>query len=452
MDNEMENEFEPGAQNYDVPPVYGNPAEGFPPPMQKKEKKRHSTAAVIALVLCFSILGLAIGGIGVYLVSHYFGNSEKAPSSETTTVIKEGEHEKREIDVEKIKTGEEMTPAEVYAANVNATVGIRTTVTTNFWGYQTTSAAAGSGFIISSDGYILTCFHVVENSNTITVTLYDDTTYDATIVGYDSGNDLAVLKVDAKDLQSVVIGKSDDLVVGDQVVAIGNPLGELTFSMTHGIVSAMDRTVTLSNGVTMNLLQTDCTINSGNSGGALFNLYGEVVGIPNSKYSNNGNASESAIENVSFAIPIDLVYPTVQSIIQNGYVAKPYLGISVTDVSEEMQSYGLPQGAIIKKIEGDSPAVDAGLQVNDIITEFNGKAVTGQSMLIGEVGKCEPNQSVSMTVYRQGQTIDLEIKVGERIQQAVNEEENTDQQQQQQQEQQEGQQPFNPFDFFSFPW
>ena len=160
-------------------------------------------------------------------------------------------------------TGKEMTAAEVYAANVNSTVGITTSITTNYFGYQTTSAAAGSGFILTQDGYILTNYHVVEGSNSIKVTTYDGTGYDATLIGYDESNDIAVLKIDATGLTPVVLGDSDKLNVGDSVVAIGNPLGELTFSLTSGAVSALNREVTLSSNVTMDLIQTDCAINSG---------------------------------------------------------------------------------------------------------------------------------------------------------------------------------------------
>ena len=145
------------------------------------------------------------------------------------------------LQVASVDTGKVLTPSEVYAQNVNSTVGITTSITTNYFGYQTTSAAAGSGFILTQDGYILTNYHVVEGSNSIKVTTYDGTSYDAQLIGYDKSNDIAVLKIDASDLTPVVLGDSDTLNVGDTVVAIGNPLGELTFSLTTGVVSALDR-------------------------------------------------------------------------------------------------------------------------------------------------------------------------------------------------------------------
>ena len=235
-----------------------------------------------------------------------------------------------------------------------------------------------------------------------------------------------MLKVEAQGLSPVVLGNSENLNVGDPVVAIGNPLGELTFSLTSGAVSAMEREITTSNGVTMNLMQTDCAINSGNSGGALFNLYGEVVGITNAKYSSSG--SEASIDNIGFAIPINRVRSIVESIIEKGYIAKPYLGVSLTDVSAETQSYGLPQGASVKAVTENSPAAAAGLQVNDIITQVDDTEITGSSDVLKIVSECEVGQSLKLKVYRMGVTVDLEITVGEQIQNAIETEEETPQQ------------------------
>ena len=310
-------------------------------------------------------------------------------------------------------SGKEMTAAEVYAANVNSTVGITTSITTNYFGYQTTSAAAGSGFILTQDGYILTNYHVVEGSNSIKVTTYDGTSYDAQLIGYDESNDIAVLKIDATDLTPVVLGDSDTLNVGDTVVAIGNPLGELTFSLTTGVVSALDRPVTFSTGTTMNLIQTDCAINSGNSGGALFNLYGEVIGITNAKYSSSSSSSEASIDNIGFAIPLDQVRSIFESIITNGYIVKPYIGVTVSDVSAESQSYGLPQGAAVRSVTENGPAAEAGLQENDIITAANGETITSSNDLVKLVKAASAGDTLELTVYRQGQTLTLTLTVGE---------------------------------------
>lgn len=242
--------------------------------------------------------------------------------------------------------------------------------------------------------------------------------YDAALIGYDESNDIAVLKVEADGLVPVILGDSEKLNVGDSVVAIGNPLGELTFSLTAGTVSAKDRKVTLSSTVTMDLIQTDCAINSGNSGGALFNLYGEVIGITNAKYSSS-SASEASIDNIGFAIPINNVMHIVKSIIEKGYVSKPYMGVSVSDVSAETQLYGIPKGAAIQSVTENSPAAKAGLMAGDIVTQVNETVVNGSSDLVDIVGKCIPGDTLVLTIYRQGQTMELNVIIEEQIQSAM---------------------------------
>ena len=386
----------------------------YTPP--KKAKTGWSGKAVVALALICSLLGGALGAGSVLWAEEFFDEPDAKPQQNTTTLL-EGDRENTVIDISKIDTGKLMSEAEVYAANVNSTVGITTSITTNFWGYQTTSAASGSGFIFSADGYILTNFHVVEDSSAITVSMYDGKSYDAKLIGYDEGNDVAVLKVEAEGLVPVVLGNSDNVNVGDSVVAIGNPLGELTFSLTSGAISAKDREITMSTGSTMRLMQTDCAINSGNSGGALFNLYGEVIGITNAKYSSS--SSGASIDNIGFAIPINKARSIAESIIEKGYVAKPYVGISVATVSQETQSYGLPQGAAVKEVTTDSPAAVAGLKVNDIITHIGGKEITGSSQLVSIIGESKAGDVLSLTVYRQGNTVEISLTVGEQIQSAT---------------------------------
>lgn len=416
-----------------TPPYMGGAAQ---PSKPEKPKKTHKKGArVVALALSCAIVGGAVGAGGVVLGQQLFGTGSAASGH---TVVQEGKRANSVIDVAKIDTSKQMTAAEVYAANVNSTVGITTSVTTNYWGFQTTAAASGSGFVISEDGYILTNYHVVESSNSITVTAYDGTTYDATLVGYDESNDIAVLKVDATGLTPVTLGDSDNLNVGDSVIAIGNPLGELTFSLTAGAVSALNRQVTLSSNVTMDLIQTDCAINSGNSGGALFNLYGEVIGITNAKYSSS-SSTEASIDNIGFAIPINQVKSIVESIIEKGYISKPYIGVSVTDVSEETQSYGLPGGAAVKSVTENGPAAKAGLQVNDIITAVDGTEITGSDDLVAIVGKAAVGDTLKMTVYRNGETVEIEVTVEEQVQSALQNNEASGQSGQDGQSNQQGQ-------------
>ena len=390
-------------------PAAAQPQPSAPVPEQKK--KSGKAGKIVALLLACALVG---GGSGFGAAALMQKNAAAQPQSTTqassdASVMLEAKRQAAALQVASVDTGKVLTPSEVYAQNVNSTVGITTSITTNYFGYQTTSAAAGSGFILTQDGYILTNYHVVEGSNSIKVTTYDGTSYDAQLIGYDESNDIAVLKIDASDLTPVVLGDSDTLNVGDSVVAIGNPLGELTFSLTTGVVSALDRPVTLSTGTTMNLIQTDCAINSGNSGGALFNSYGEVVGITNAKYSSSSSSGSASIDNIGFAIPINHVKNIITSIIEKGYIVKPYIGVSVTTVSSEMVSYGLPQGAAVKAVSENSPAAECGLKINDIITAINGVSVTTMEQLNRVKNQFTAGQTITLTIYHGGVSSDVEI-------------------------------------------
>lgn len=401
--------------------------------------KKHGHGKIIALALVVSLLAGAAGAGGVLAISG-------AAGGDSHSQILEGVRPDTTIDVATIDTSKQMTPAEVYAQNVASTVGITTSITTNFFGFTTTSAASGSGFVLTDDGYILTNYHVIEDSDSIKVATYDGSSYDAQLIGYDESNDIAVLKIEAEGLSPVVLGDSDNLNVGDSVVAIGNPLGELTFSLTSGVISALDRQVTLSSNVTMDLIQTDCAINSGNSGGPLFNLYGEVIGITNAKYSSNG--SEASIDNIGFAIPINHVLNIVTSIIENGYIAKPYIGVSVLTVDEDTQSFGLPAGAAVKSVTEGSPAEKAGIQVNDIITAANGTEISSSDQLVDLVSSLYDGAELKLSIYRQGEELELTVTVGEQIQSALA---NNDQDAQVEQQSMEEYNGFPGFrDFFGF--
>ena len=351
----------------------------------------------------------------------------------------------------------ELSPADLYEQNVNSTVGITTSGKTDSrYGYGYTFQAAGSGFIITEDGYILTNHHVVEDSDTVTVATFDDETYDAKVIGYDESNDIAILKIEAENLKPVTIGDSDKLRVGDTVYAIGNPLGELTFSLTHGIVSALSRNVTTGSH-TMNLIQTDCAINSGNSGGALFNSRGEVVGITNAKYSASGFTSEAEIDNVGFAIPVNSVTRIVTSIIENGYVLKPYIGITVAPLSDETASItGIKAGAVVQDVTEGAPAEQAGIKVHDVIVKIDDLDVKDSNTLVQAVAKANPGDVKTFTVYRQGQEMQLDVVIGSKTESALKEEEQAPAETPVPQQPQNGQQGIqgwntNPFeDFFNF--
>ncbi len=220
MDYRFENVNESENENQGYQPQYSyQPQPDTAPEAPQKPKKNRTGAKVTALVLSCALVGGAMGFGGSALQNHLAAKNADTEEAQQASVVYEGSRETSVINIAQIDTSKEMTPAEVYAQNVNSTVGIRTSITTNYWGYQTQAAAAGSGFILSADGYILTNYHVVEDSNSITVSLYDGTEYDATLVGCDESNDIAVLKIDAEGLTPVVLGDSDNLNVGDQVVA-----------------------------------------------------------------------------------------------------------------------------------------------------------------------------------------------------------------------------------------
>ena len=402
-------------QEYNNPyedPFYAQSSAPVSPASAPEKKKKNRTGLKIAaLALSCSLLGGVVG-------SAITGG--RTAASDTAT-LSESSRAPATVNVAYVSGGAEMTAAEVYAANVNATVGITTSITTNYFGYHTSAAAAGSGFIVTENGYIVTNYHVVEEGSDIKVTTYNGDTYDAVLVGYDESNDLAVLKIEASGLQTVVLGSSDTLNVGDDVLAIGNPLGELTFSLTKGAVSALDREITLSSGVTMNLIQTDAAINSGNSGGALFNLYGEVVGITNAKYSSSSSSTEASVDNIGFAIPISSVEPIIKSIIEKGYFAKPYIGVYLTDGDT---------GVTVHSVIESSPAAEAGLAAGDLITEANGTAIKEASELTALVGGMNPGDALTLTVVRDGEETSFTLTVGEKRQSAQTETETAPEQQQ----------------------
>ena len=381
----------------------------------KPPRKKSGAARFVALGLCCALVGGLVGGGGVLAASHLSGGK---------TTIYQGTSPNSIVSLAHVDGQTVLSPEQIYAANLGATVGVNGNVDTNVFGYTVKNAVSGSGFVIGSNGsssYILTNYHVIDGVSDIKVFFSDGKSYDATLVGGEKENDIAVLKIDVGNLQTVTLGDSDQLNVGEDVYAIGNPLGELTFTFTGGYVSAKDRSVTMSDGTVMNMLQTDTAINSGNSGGALFNSYGEVVGITNAKYSSSSSSGSASIDNIGFAIPINHVKNIITSIIEKGYIVKPYIGVSVTTVSSEMVSYGLPQGAAVKAVSENSPAAECGLKINDIITAINGEEITTSSELVKIVSASQPGDEMTLTVYRQGESeqLTLTLTVGEQQKSAL---------------------------------
>ena len=306
-----------------------------------------------------------------------------------------------------------LTASQVYAQNVQSVVLIESTVTASMYGQTATGVASGSGFILSEDGYVVTNYHVIEGATSLAVVLHNGLRHSATVVGYDSINDIAVLKVEAKGLEAVEVGSSSDLIVGDQVVAIGNPLGELTSTLTVGYVSAKERTIS-TDGTIINMIQTDAAINSGNSGGPLFNMKGQVVGITTAKYS-GASSSGATIEGIGFAIPMDDVLEELQELIQFGYIKSAYLGVMVQTMDASVaEIYGLPVGAYVVGVEEGYCAHRSGIQEKDIIVAVGDEKIETIADLTRALREYAPGDIAEIKIYRGGMTKSIYVKLDER--------------------------------------
>ena len=371
-----------------------------------KPKKKGGFGKIIAVGLCCAIIGGAVGGGGVWAASR-LGN---------TATIYEGSRPSA-VSLANVDGKTVLSAEEVYASNLESVVGVNGNVTTNVWGQTVKNAVSGSGFVISSNdtsSYILTNYHVIDGVTDITVFFSDGKSYDATLVGGEEENDIAVLKIEQGGLRPVVLGDSDAINVGENVYAIGNPLGELTFTFTGGYVSSKDRAVTMSDGTVINMVQTDTAINSGNSGGPLFDKYGQVVGIVSAKLSSSGSSSKASVEGLGFAIPINDVKDMVTSIMENGYVTgKPNVGVLINAVDESVQRYGVPAGVEIMAILDGSCAQKAGLQEGDIITAVGDTQVTSETQLQSAVKEYKAGDTVAFTIYRDGNTSTVNVTLDE---------------------------------------
>ncbi|MBQ1252101.1 MAG: trypsin-like peptidase domain-containing protein [Firmicutes bacterium] len=368
---------------------------------QKKNKKSGGSflkglgIAVLALLLLFNT------GTSVFLLSQHFSEEQAVAQNDTAA---------------EMIPSDNITPAtndgtELSVAEVNQKVSPAVVLIT---ARGMVGGGQGTGFIISDDGYIVTNAHVVADFNEITVTLNDEakTEYPATVVGADATTDIAVLQIRAKDLPTAEIGTSADLQVGQDVVVIGNPLGEeFSGSVTTGIISALDRQVEFDDGSVYDYIQTDAAINSGNSGGPLMNMQGQVIGV------NAAKIDSSVAEGMGFAIPIDDVVPVVNDLIEYGYVTeRPYIGIAGESLNEQYSSfYNLPMGVHVTAITEGSPAADSKIQVDDIITHINGIAVSSVGQLNNVKNDYKPGDTVELTVYRYSteKTFTVEVVLGE---------------------------------------
>ena len=394
------------------------------PKKQKRERRGMSAAAVIALCLVCAILGGLAGGCIPRLLNKETptaeqtlpDRSETAGTTDSTILTVANPGGNKAVTTNTVLSGGEMNATDIYYnLALKQVVGVKTEITyTNVFGYTSKGAVSGSGFIISEDGYILTNHHVIEDAVAggydVQVLLQDGTSYIATVIGYESDNDVAVLKIEATGLSAAVIGDSDEMLVGEKVYAVGNPLGELEYTMTDGIVSAKDREISSQDSKTgqtktINMFQISAAINSGNSGGPVYNSRGEVIGISTAKYS------ETGVEGIGFAIPINDAVRIARDLISDGFVrGKAYMGIKVgTVTASAAQYYGLVQGAIVASVEEDSCAAAAGLKESDIIVEIDGKEIASRDDLISAKKNYRAGDSAVLKVYRESKYIELTI-------------------------------------------
>ncbi|MDD5922888.1 MAG: trypsin-like peptidase domain-containing protein [Eubacteriales bacterium] len=375
----------------------------------KKPKKMLNItrrAFVLILILCMLITsGATFGGFAIY--NHYFNNG-----GNTTYTL--------------ASSKETLSYESIIKMNENSVVSITTeSVSTDSWAQNYVTQGAGSGIVIKKNGYIMTCAHVVSGASKITVTLANEKTFNATLVGINSSQDIAVLKISASNLDPVTFGDSDKLAVGDQVVAIGNPLGELSGTATTGIISALERKLTIDDK-TLSLLQTDASINPGNSGGALFNAQGELIGVVVAK------STGSDVEGLGFAIPVNTAKSVAEDLIKNGSPVGEEsessssasgstdqgntdrgrtqesdhgkIGITVSDVtSDEAESSGLTEGAGLYIIQvTSSSAKSAGLQAGDKIVACGSKAVNSYEELQSALSGKNAGTKITLTIQRNG--------------------------------------------------
>lgn len=370
-------------------------------PAQPKKHHR-GIGRVVALILSCAVISAACG----------FGGAILAQNGSRTgkTTVQQSNRTATTVNVKKVDGQTLMSPAEVYASTVNSVVSINcSAVSTNIFGQQTESASSGSGFIYTADGYIVTNQHVIANASSINVTLYNGDTYPATLVGSDSDYDVAVLKINAKDLPAVTLGNSTDVNVGDNVMAIGNPLGELTFSMSSGIVSCVNRAINVE-GTPFNMIQVDASINPGNSGGPLMNLYGEVVGIVSAKYS---SYADTTVEGLGFAIPINDVQSIISDIMENGSVTdKAYMAITAGTMTQQMAAQykiNATEGVFVYSVEDGGAGDKAGLKLGDVITKLNDTQITSMEDLSAAKKNFKAGDTVTLTVLRDGQEITTQL-------------------------------------------
>ena len=397
-----------------TPPVHPvQPQDAQPPKKKKKFNGKRVARSAVALVLAAAMgfaggfVGAKFGGSGKVVIQQVAPSSTADSASGSDSSITAAS-----------SSGSSLTTEQV-ADLVSPSVVVITTEQVvysqwSWYGQNQVESGAGSGVIISSDGYILTCAHVVDGASTITVTI-GDKDYTATLVGEDTTSDIAVIKIDADGLTPATVGNSDSLKVGQSVMAVGNPLGELGGTVTGGMISALNRSVTIqgsSSVNTMSLIQMDASVSPGNSGGGLFNMNGELVGIVNAK------SSSSDAEGLGFAIPVNDAVKVAQELLENGYVTgRPYLGITylaVTDAQTASQLGVNAYGVYVVEVVKGGPAEKAGLQAGDRIVSVDGTEIASKDDLGTLMQKHAAGDTLSITIAREGQMQTVNVTLGEK--------------------------------------
>ena len=398
-----------------TPPPAGPEQNAAAPGQPKKQKKDHSKLAKSAVAL---VLAAAMGFVGGFAGAQFGNGGHKVVIQQVERSDSSAASDSVDAAADGTTVSSSMTTAQV-AKMVSPSVVVITTEQVvysqwSWYGQSQVESGAGSGVIISSDGYILTCAHVVSGASNITVSI-GDKDYPATLVGEDTTSDIAVVKVDATGLTPATVGDSDNLKVGESVMAVGNPLGELGGTVTSGIVSALNRSVSIqgsSSVNTMSLIQMDASVSPGNSGGGLFNMNGELVGVVNAK------SSDSDAEGLGFAIPINDAMKVAQDLLENGYVTgRPYMGITylaVTDAQTAQQLGVNAYGIYVADVVKGGPADKAGLKVGDRIVSIDGTEVAQKTDLGTIIQQHSAGDTLSITVARGGQMQTVSLTLGEK--------------------------------------
>ncbi len=411
--------YEPAGASTE-PPRYYTPPER--PVKEPKPKKKNNKGWVKALAMCLvcTLLGGCLGAvIADRRTDQKLSELEQSVNSNVEEQIASVSSKIGSLQIAASapsSTVGGLSGAQIFDMAKDQVVGITTEVTyQNFFGMTSSSAVSGSGFIISEDGYILTNYHVIEtayaNNLDVTVMTYDGTKYTASIVGFENGNDIAVLKIDATGLSPVTFGDSDLITMGETVYAVGNPLGELAYSMSTGTISGLDREIVTEESVVgINMFQIDAAVNPGNSGGPVYNSRGEVIGIVTAK-SGATNA-----EGLGFAIPANDAKSIADDLMTKGYVTgKAYMGVRLDERYNSMyaQYYNMPLGAYVYSVDTGSAAEKAGLQAGDIITKIGDTEITSYTELKAAVRGYSAGDEAEIVLYRAGESITVTITFDE---------------------------------------